>query len=73
MRPFYSTCFLMWDALAEKKSCLTVLLTAQILSGSAVGLKMLGLPVKVCSRTLILKQDCVYSLLERFMQSFSKP
>ena len=50
MRTFYSMCFLMWDALAKNESCLNVLLTAQILTGSVVGLKMLGLPVKVCSR-----------------------
>ena len=50
MRTFYSTCFLMSDAPVRNKGCLIVLSTAQILTGSVAGLKMLGLPVKVCTR-----------------------
>ena len=70
-RTFYSTCFLMWDAPVRNKDCLTVLSTAQILIGSVVSLKMLGLPVKVCMENAKINTGGVH--WEHCRQSFSKP
>ena len=71
MRTFYSTCFLMWDAPVRNKDCLTVLSTAQILIGSVASLKMLGLPVKVCTENAKINAGSVH--WEHCRQSFSKP